>query len=143
MTRNLFFCDEWVASSFIRHKGKKLFFPIRAVNFCKTFCTYFPSSLKYDLTVKNAKKKYFFSVWASWARNGSFEVFFEKKELRCLEVRPWICVFFIFKFYLSFLWICKLLPLYIVFSVPINIWEFFAPCFTTEVGFYWSRILLK
>jgi hypothetical protein len=40
---------------------KKNSFPIRAVNFCKTFCTCSPSSLGQDLTVKNAKKYYFFS----------------------------------------------------------------------------------
>jgi hypothetical protein len=39
---------------------KKISFPIRAVNFCETFCTRSPSSLGQDLTVKNAKKIIFF-----------------------------------------------------------------------------------
>jgi hypothetical protein len=35
-------------------------------------------------------------------------VFFEKKELSPLEVRPWICVFLFFIFYfLKFRWIKK------------------------------------
>jgi hypothetical protein len=104
-----------------------------------------------------------FFVWASWARNGSFEVFFEKKELGPLGIRPWICVFLIlilililfrwirkqwmcllFWFseiwFLLFLWKCKLLPLYTIFSVPISIWEIFAPCFTTQVGLQFCTI---
>jgi hypothetical protein len=97
MTRNLFFCEEWIASSPAEHKGKNFSFPICAANFCKTFCTCSPSSLRQDLTVKMQKNIYLF-IWSSWARNGSFEVFFEKKELRPLEVRPWICVFLILNF---------------------------------------------
>jgi hypothetical protein len=34
----------------------------------------------------------------------------------------------------------KLLPLYTVFSVPISIWEFFAPFFTTQVGLQFGII---
>jgi hypothetical protein len=30
--------------------------------------------------------------------------------------------------------------LYIVFSVPIRIWEFFTPCFTTQVGLQFGTI---
>jgi hypothetical protein len=57
MTKNLFFCKEWAASFSYRAQGKKSFsFPIRVVNFCKTFCACFPSSLGQDLTIKNAKK---------------------------------------------------------------------------------------
>jgi hypothetical protein len=90
-------------------------------------------------------------------------MFFEKKGLRLLGVRPWICVFFIFYFililfrwikkqwvwlpfwfskrwFLLFLWTCKLLLLYTVFSVPINIWEFFTPCFTTQVDLQFGTI---
>jgi hypothetical protein len=67
-------------------REKKNYFSIRAVNFCKTFCTCSPSSLGQDLTVKNEKinKKL---IWASWARIGNFEVFFEKKKLRPLGSR--------------------------------------------------------
>jgi hypothetical protein len=32
------------------------------------------------------------------------------------------------------------LTLYIIFSVPISIWEFFAPCFTTQVGFQFGTV---
>jgi hypothetical protein len=32
------------------------------------------------------------------------------------------------------------LPLYIVFSIPISIWEFFAPCFTTQVGLQFGTV---
>jgi hypothetical protein len=42
--------------------------------------------------------------------------------------------------FLLFLWTCKLLPLYIVFSQPINIWGFFAPSFTTQVGFQFGIV---
>jgi hypothetical protein len=58
-------------------REKNFSFPICAVNFCKTFCTCSPSSLGQDLMVKNAKKEVSF-IWASSARNGRFEVFFEK-----------------------------------------------------------------
>jgi hypothetical protein len=34
-------------------REKNFSFPIRAVNFCETFCTCSPSSLGQDLTVKN------------------------------------------------------------------------------------------
>jgi hypothetical protein len=41
-----------------RAQGKKTsLFPICAVNFCKTFCTCSPSSLRQDLIVKNEEKK--------------------------------------------------------------------------------------
>jgi hypothetical protein len=60
------------------YKEKNLSFPIREVNFCETFCTCSPSSLGQDLTIKNILKNYFF-IWASWARNGSFECFLRKK----------------------------------------------------------------
>jgi hypothetical protein len=32
------------------------------------------------------------------------------------------------------------LPLYTVFSIPINIWEFFAPCITTQVGLQFGTV---
>jgi hypothetical protein len=83
-------------------REKNFYFPIHAVNFCKTFCTCSPSSLGQDLIVKNAKR-YIFFIWASWARNGNFECFLRKKGLRPLGVRPWICVFFIFKKILIFI----------------------------------------
>jgi hypothetical protein len=54
MTRNLFFCEEWAAFFLAGHKGKNFYFPIRVVNFCKTFLTCSPSSLGQDLIVKNA-----------------------------------------------------------------------------------------
>jgi hypothetical protein len=74
-------------------------------------------------------------------------MFVEKKSLRPLGVRQWICVFFyIFliknnnsdgsgsnecAYCSDFLkydfYYFKFLPLYTVFSIPINIWEFFAP----------------
>jgi hypothetical protein len=38
---------------------KNFSFLIRAINFCKTFCTCSPSSLGQDLTVKNAKNNFF------------------------------------------------------------------------------------
>jgi hypothetical protein len=37
-------------------REKSFSFPIRAINFCETFCRCSPSSLGQDLTVKNAKK---------------------------------------------------------------------------------------
>jgi hypothetical protein len=45
-----------IGSFFSCHaQGKKLFFPIRAVSFCETFCTCSPSSLGQDLKFnKNA-----------------------------------------------------------------------------------------
>ena len=107
--------------------------------------------------VKNARKNIFF-VWASWARNGSFEVFFEKKELCPLRVRPWICVFLIFYFFLFYLfiwikkqWMCSpfwffdiwfllFLWTYTVFLVFINIWKIFVPCFATQVGLQFGTI---
>jgi hypothetical protein len=48
-----YFCEEWAASFLPRHKGKKISFPIHAVNFCETFCTCSPSSLGQDLAIKN------------------------------------------------------------------------------------------
>jgi hypothetical protein len=90
-------------------------------------------------------------------------MFFEKKGFCPLGVRPWICVFLIYFFNLFlFRWImkqwvclpfrfseiwlllllktCKLLPLYIVFLAPISIWEFFAVCFTTQVGLWFGKV---
>jgi hypothetical protein len=60
-----FFCEEWTTSFLVGHKEKNFSFPICAVNFCKTFCTCFPSSLGQDLTVKNAIFFNFFFIWAS------------------------------------------------------------------------------
>jgi hypothetical protein len=37
-------------------REKNFSLPIRAVNFCKTFCTCSPSILEQDLMVKNAKE---------------------------------------------------------------------------------------
>jgi hypothetical protein len=51
----------------------------------QNFLICFPSSLRQDLMVKDEKKS-FLIVWASWARNGSFEVFFETKDLCFLGV---------------------------------------------------------
>jgi hypothetical protein len=91
-------------------------------------------------------------------------MFFEEKGLCPLGVRPCICVLLIFLlkikiysngsgsikcayhseflniYFLLFLWTCKLLPLYVVFSKPINIWEFFAPCFITQVGLQFGTV---
>jgi hypothetical protein len=55
MTRNLFFCEEGQLLSLPGTREKNFSFPIRAVNFCKTFCTYYPTSLGQDLKVKNSK----------------------------------------------------------------------------------------
>jgi hypothetical protein len=41
---------------------------------------------------------------------------------------------------LLFLWTCKLLHLYIIFSIPINIWEFLAQCFTAKVGLQFGTV---
>ena len=65
--------------SLLGTRKKYIFFPIRVVNFCKTFCIYFPSSLGKDLTVKNTKKNYYFFIWASWAKNGNLEFFLKKQ----------------------------------------------------------------
>jgi hypothetical protein len=51
-----------------------------------------------------------------------------------------LLLWFFKRWFLLFLWTCKLLPLYNVFSVPISIWEFFAPCFTTQVGLQFGTI---
>jgi hypothetical protein len=61
LTRNLFFCKEWAASFLSSTREKNFSFPIRAVNFCKTFSTCSPSSLGQDLTVKNATFIFIFS----------------------------------------------------------------------------------
>jgi hypothetical protein len=56
--------------------------------------------------------------------------------------KQWVCVsfwFFEIRFIL-FLWTYKLLPLYTVFPVSINIWKFFVPCFTTQVGFQFGMV---
>jgi hypothetical protein len=34
----------------------------------------------------------------------------------------------------------QILPLYTVFSISINIWEFFAPCFTTQIGLQFGTL---
>jgi hypothetical protein len=60
---------------------------IWAVNFFETFCTRFPSSLGKDPTTGSAKKFILFLIWASWARNGRFGVFFEKNGLGPLGVK--------------------------------------------------------
>jgi hypothetical protein len=51
-------------------------------------------------------------------------------------MKQWVCLLFRFSkiCFLLLLWTCKLLPLYTVFSLPISIWEFFALCFTTQIG---------
>jgi hypothetical protein len=74
------------------HEGKNFFFHFKrcnlticVVNFCKTFSTCSHNSLAQALIVKVQKIKYFF-IWASWARNGSFGVFFEEKGHDPLEV---------------------------------------------------------
>jgi hypothetical protein len=56
--------------------------------------------------------------------------------------KQWVCLLFWFSkiWFLIFLWTCKLLPLYTVFSVSINIWEFFAPCFTTQAGLRFGTV---
>jgi hypothetical protein len=56
------------------------------VNFCKTFCTCSPSSLSQDPMIESAKiyKRF---IWASWARNGRFGVFFKKKGLGPLGIK--------------------------------------------------------
>jgi hypothetical protein len=59
---------------------------IRVVNFFEIFCTCLPNSLRQELIVKIPKKEIFF-VFASWARNGKFEHFFEKNDLHPLEVK--------------------------------------------------------
>jgi hypothetical protein len=59
---------------------------ICAVNYRKTFCTCFPSSLGQDPTVESAKRWKKF-IWASWARNGRFGAFFEKNTLGPLGVK--------------------------------------------------------
>jgi hypothetical protein len=53
-----------------------------------------------------------------------------------------VCLQFWFSkiWFLLFLWTYKLLPLYTIFSVPIRIWEFFAPSFTTQVGLQFGTI---
>jgi hypothetical protein len=88
---------------------------------------------------------------------------FEKKSFCLLGVRPWNSVFLILKKkYILFRWVmkqwvylpfrfskiwfllllrtCKLLPLYTVFPVHISIWEFFALCFTTQVGLQFGTL---
>jgi hypothetical protein len=59
---------------------------IRAVKCRKTFCTCSPSSLVQDLAVESEKKWKNF-IWASWARNGRFGVFFEGNTLGPLGVK--------------------------------------------------------
>jgi hypothetical protein len=51
-----FFAKNGQLLSLLGMREKNFSFPIRAVNFCKTFCTCSPSSLRQDLMVKNAKK---------------------------------------------------------------------------------------
>jgi hypothetical protein len=69
---------------------------IRAVNFFETFCTCFPKSLGQDPNIKIPIFYFLFFVFASWARNGKFEQFFEKNDLRPLGVnylKPWQFLF--------------------------------------------------
>jgi hypothetical protein len=119
-----------------------------------------PSSLGQDLTVKNAKK----IVWASWARNGSFEVFFKKKELCPSRVRPWICVFLIFFIFLNSdglgsnecTYCSDFLKYDFIISMGMQTFAFvhcifsihqqlgiFAPCFITQVGLQFGTICLN
>jgi hypothetical protein len=70
-----------VKTNFSFHfKGYNL--TIRAINFFETFCTCSSGSLVQDPTVKIPKIELFFSILAYWARNGWFEHFFEKNDLR-------------------------------------------------------------
>jgi hypothetical protein len=57
-------------------------------------------------------------------------------------MKQWVCSLFRFSkiWFLLLLWTCELLPLYIVFSVPISIWEFFALCFATQVGLQFGTL---
>jgi hypothetical protein len=94
--KNLFFfAKNGQLLSLLGTREKNFSFPIRAVNFCKTFCTCSLRSVGQDLTVKIAKKilkihlGFLSYKWQFW-------MFFEKKGLCPLGVRPWICVFFIF-----------------------------------------------
>jgi hypothetical protein len=54
-------------------------------------------------------------------------------------MKQWVCLLFQFsKMWFLLLWTCKLLPLYTVFSI--NIWEFLALCFTTQVGLQFGTL---
>jgi hypothetical protein len=59
MTRNLFFANNGQLLSLPSTRKKYFSFPIRAVNFCKTFCTRSSSSLGQDIMIKNAIFIYF------------------------------------------------------------------------------------
>jgi hypothetical protein len=140
-----FFVKNGQLLSLLGTRGKNFSFPILVVNFWETFCKCSPSSLGQDLTIKNAN--FYFLSFGLLSKKWQFWMFFEKKGFYPLEVRRWICVFLIF-FYIFFLfrwvmkqwvrlpfWFSKIwLPLYSVFSAPINFWKVFALCFTTQVG---------
>jgi hypothetical protein len=64
------------------------------VNFFETFCTCSPSSLGQDPSVKIPNSIFFF-VFASWARNGRFEHFYEKNDLHPLGVKSNHCTFYV------------------------------------------------
>jgi hypothetical protein len=67
--------------------------------------------------------------------------YLKKKNLFKWIMKQWVCFLFWFSkiWFLLFLWTLKLLPLYTIFSV-FNIWEFLAPCFTTQVGLQFGII---
>jgi hypothetical protein len=71
-----------------------------------------------DLCVFNFNLFYLFIKFSDGSRSNECAYCFDYSEI----------------LFLFFLWTCKLLPLYTVFSISINIWEFFAPCFTIQVG---------
>jgi hypothetical protein len=58
--RNLFFAKNGQLLVLPSTRKKSYSFPICAVNFCKTFCTCSPSSLRQDLIIKNAKEQFLF-----------------------------------------------------------------------------------
>ena len=59
---------------------------IPAVNVFEAFCTCSSNSLGQDVIFKILEFFILFYFFASWARNGRFEHFFEKNDLRPLEV---------------------------------------------------------
>jgi hypothetical protein len=77
---------------------KRYYLTIRKINFFEFFCTCSSSSIVQDPTIKITKieKK---SIFAYWARNGRFEHFLEKNDLRLLGVKiqhSWCANFFNF-----------------------------------------------
>jgi hypothetical protein len=61
---------------------KRNYLTIRAIKFCKMFCTCSPSNLGQDPTVESTKKIILKFIWASSTRNGSFGVIFEIKGVK-------------------------------------------------------------